>query len=134
MNRLDEQSDGFFIAGLDAAVGARHFGEHRRIRVRHLVGVGHHRASRGQGTGLRLPSLGVDQLEAVCGGLHLVVGNLRVLGVAQPALVHKTEMRHVQKVFNNARCAGVHQIRPGVEFAQTRLRFGIESWQVMTIG
>ena len=42
--------------------------------------------------------------------------------------MHKRKMREVQKVFNNARGAGVDRVRPTIDFAQAGITLSRKQW------
>ena len=52
---------------------------------------------------------------------------------AQPALVHKSEVGHVEKVLDDAWCAGGHLVGAAIELAQARVAFGHKSRQVTPV-
>ena len=122
--RADKERDRFTPSSRGCGVRLRYFGQHGCIGRGHFVTVFHHRALRRMHMGLRLPGPAVGGQQTGGSGFYRVIGNRAAATFAQPARVHKTEVRHVQKILHNARCAGRHVIRAAVDFAQTGIALG----------
>ena len=128
--RADEQADLVAVA----ALRLRQLREHRAERRRELVTVVDHAALLRQRVAQRLPGLAAVGDEAVRRGFDTVLGQSRVGAVTEPAFVHKAEVRHLEKVLNDARRAGRDQVRAAEQLAQMRVVFGFECGQRAAAG
>ena len=57
-------------------------------------------------------------------GAHLVGRHAGGVAAAQPAFVHKAEMRQVQKILHHTRRAALHGVRAAIDLAQALVRLG----------
>ena len=117
-HRAYKQGDRFAQVGNGRAAGLGHLGQHGGVGADHFVAVLDHGAGRGMHRRARLHRLATGGQHAGGRHLHLVSGHAGGVAAAQPAFVHKTEMRQIQKILHHARRAAVHQVGSAVDFAQ----------------
>ena len=121
-DRLHVQTDGF----AEIRLGQRQLGQNRRQRPHDAVGVFDFAAAVREAVGLRLPgkaTRGENALAAlpVVELGHVVITHFGPARVAEDTGMDHREMRHVQKILDDARTAGGDIVRAAQDLAQIRI-------------